>query len=586
MLGIVLVLATGVVGVAAADDGTGGDYLVRAVFDSADFIVESEEVRVAGAKVGTIKEVDVSRPDEVVSNEDGAVPGKAILVLEITEDGFQDFREDASCLIRPQSLLGEKFVDCLPTQPRAEGSEPPPLIEPIPEGQPGEGQRLLPLENNGKAVDLDLVNNIMREPEVDRFRIILNELGAGLAARGEDLAEVIQRANPALEQTDRVLAILAAQNKQLARLAKDSDTALAPLARERRAVSGFINSAGETATASAERSEDIGAGIARMPRFFSELELTMRELRGFAEAGTPLARDLRVAAPSLTGVSRELTRFGPPAARALITLGDAAEQAGPDLAASDPVIRQIGKLARKAEPAARVLTTLLRSLRKSGGYDELMKFIFNVAGGFNGFDEFGHYLRAQLLVTNCVDYVVTPITGCTATWTGQTSPTAATARGQRSDLERRRDEAAGAADADAGGGGGGGGASEGPAEEDATPALPPAEGGEGGESAPPGPGVTEPALGDESDDDRRGHRAGRDPRGLPRLQRQRRPPVHLHLPDLGARPEREHARARQRGADRRRAGWAGGGDRADQRRGGERLRQARPEAGHERRTGS
>ena len=34
----------------------------------------------------------------------------------------------------------------------------------IDEGEPGEGQRLLPLEQNGKAVDLDLVNNIMREP--------------------------------------------------------------------------------------------------------------------------------------------------------------------------------------------------------------------------------------------------------------------------------------------------------------------------------------------------------------------------------------------------------------------------------------
>ena len=40
----------------------------------------------------------------------------------------QDFREDASCLIRPQSLLGEKFVECQPTQPRAPGTEPPPEL--------------------------------------------------------------------------------------------------------------------------------------------------------------------------------------------------------------------------------------------------------------------------------------------------------------------------------------------------------------------------------------------------------------------------------------------------------------------------
>ena len=41
--------------------------------------------------------------------------------MKIDEAGFQDFRQDASCLIRPQSLLGEKFVDCQPTLPRASG---------------------------------------------------------------------------------------------------------------------------------------------------------------------------------------------------------------------------------------------------------------------------------------------------------------------------------------------------------------------------------------------------------------------------------------------------------------------------------
>ena len=42
-------------------------------------------------------------------------------MLAIEDDGFKDFREDASCIIRPQSLIGEKFVDCTPTQPRAPG---------------------------------------------------------------------------------------------------------------------------------------------------------------------------------------------------------------------------------------------------------------------------------------------------------------------------------------------------------------------------------------------------------------------------------------------------------------------------------
>ena len=53
-------------------------------------------------------------------------PARPSVTMSIDDPGFQDFRADASCLIRPQSLLGEKFVDCDPTQPRAPGSEPPP----------------------------------------------------------------------------------------------------------------------------------------------------------------------------------------------------------------------------------------------------------------------------------------------------------------------------------------------------------------------------------------------------------------------------------------------------------------------------
>src|SRR5204863_5772260 len=98
----------------------------------------------------------------------------------------------------------------------------------IPSGQDGSGEYLLPLENNGTTVDLDLVQNIQRLPYRDRFRLILNSLGAGLAGRGEDLGQVIDRANPALRQTDRVLNILAQQNQQLASLASNGDADLAP----------------------------------------------------------------------------------------------------------------------------------------------------------------------------------------------------------------------------------------------------------------------------------------------------------------------------------------------------------------------
>ena len=157
--------------------------------------------------------------------------------MKITDPGFQDFRSDASCLIRPQSLIGEKFVDCRPTLPRAPGTKPPPPLKKIPAGEPGAGQYLLPLENNSTSVDPDLINDIQTLPYAQRFRLILNELGAGLAGRGEDIEEAVKRANPVLRDADRLFGILADQRDQLAQLAADSEQILGPLgarARPRR----------------------------------------------------------------------------------------------------------------------------------------------------------------------------------------------------------------------------------------------------------------------------------------------------------------------------------------------------------------
>jgi phospholipid/cholesterol/gamma-HCH transport system substrate-binding protein len=417
-----------VAGPAVSQDG--GPYEVRAIFDNASFLVPGEEVRIAGAKVGEVAGIDVTRPGEVVAADGADNAGKAAVVLRIDDPGFQDFREDASCIIRPQSTLGEKFVECRQTEPRAAGTEPPPPLGDVPEGQPGEGQLLLPLENNGKAVDLDLINNIMREPYAERFRLILNDLGAGFGARGEELEELVERSNPALRQTNRVLAILAQQNRALAELARESDTVLAPLARERRQITGFIRGSGETAQATAERSADLEAGFERFPAYLRELRRTSIELRRFSDAGTPVITDFGDVAPSVTRAQRALAPLADAATPALTTLGDAAAESEEDIVASDPVIKDVRNVARSAKPAATQLNTLLASLDKrlcvarniatgectktTTGLRSVMDFIFGTSASVNGFDDFGHYLRTFGLVTTCTEITVQVLGECDA----------------------------------------------------------------------------------------------------------------------------------------------------------------------------
>jgi phospholipid/cholesterol/gamma-HCH transport system substrate-binding protein len=411
--------------------GSSNGYVVRAIFDNGAFMVTGEQVRVAGANVGEIKSVGVTMPGDVVAYRDGepvAVPGKAFMEMEITDPGFQDFRSDATCQIRPQSLIGEKFVDCRPTLPRAPGTPPPPPLKEIEDGETGAGQHLLPLGSNGTSVDPDLINDIQTLPYAQRFRLIFNELGAGFAGRGGDLEVLVKRANPVLRDVDRLFGILSDQRDELAQLSSDSAAILGPLARERRHVAGFFANAGAAAQASSERGEQLEEALQKFPTFLTEFRTTMRNLGGFADAATPVFEDLGKAAPSLTDATRTLTPFSEATTVALKSLGAAGEASGPIFAEADPVIRKTSELAKSGVKPTTELAKLTTNLKQTGGWDSLVKLIYNTSASINGFDQYGHFGRTFVSLANCTEYITDPkgTSGCSARFSGEGAAEAST----------------------------------------------------------------------------------------------------------------------------------------------------------------
>jgi len=411
-------------------------YEVRAVFDNGAFVVPGIDVRVAGANVGSVSSVDVSMPGEDTGT---SVPGKAIVVMKITDPGFQDWRDDASCIIRPQSLIGEKFLDCQVTQPRPPGTEPPPALKVVPKGQPGAGEHLLPIENNAQSVDLDLINNIYRLPYAQRFRIILNELGAGLATRGKDLRETVERANPTLLQVNKVLAILASENKRLADLAKNGEKNMTALAKKRENMTSFFKAAGYTAAATAERGEDLQQNLKNLPETLRQLRADFNSLGNFADNAIPVFQSLKPAAADISEVQTKLGPFADAANISLTSLGKATRTAGPDLVASKPIIHKLGTLSRKGYSPASNLSFFLKSTRQAGGYDNLMNVIYNSSSLLNGYDQYGHYQRTNLIVSGCTQYRATigsQETGCRTNWSAtSTEPaTMSAALGELGDL--------------------------------------------------------------------------------------------------------------------------------------------------------
>jgi ABC-type transporter Mla subunit MlaD len=415
-LGVLCVAALAtVVLLAVSAGGSNGSYTVRAIFDDAGNIISGENVKIDGVKVGTVGSVTATPQ------------ATAAVVLNISNPGFKDFRADASCTVRPQALIGEKFVDCLPTQPRVEGTPLPPPLQKIASGKEGEGERLLPVTNTHSPVDVDLLGDISRLPERQRLTILINEFGAGLAGRGKDLNVIIRRANPALQELDKVLAILAGENNVLAKLAVDSDQALKPFAAVRERVADYIVQSNTVAQASARHRGALERNLADFPPFLRQLGPAMERLGRFADQTKPVFTDLKVAAPGINQAFTSLPAFSNSSTTFFKSLGKTTQVSGPALASIKPLLARLEALGGAAKPFAGNASELLSSLRSTGGLERILDFIFLGAGSSNGYDSLGHFLRAEGVGTACLTYAITPQAGCGAKLFSTTGSTAKTA---------------------------------------------------------------------------------------------------------------------------------------------------------------
>jgi phospholipid/cholesterol/gamma-HCH transport system substrate-binding protein len=341
---IAAVIAAVVLAGAGGDGSTGKKFNIA--FDNAFGLTQGGDLRVGGVKAGATNGFKISKGRECQNPGSPGPPRTcAIVEAEITEPGFKSFRSDASCAIRQQSLIGEYYVDCQPGSATTElrsGST-------------------IAVVHNQSTIAPDLVNNTLRRPYRERLRIILAELGTGLAGRPADLAEVLRRAHPGFQQTRKVLKILGDQSKIIQDFIKNSDTVVAQLDTKKTEVARWITETGRTAAISATRRDAIAAGFHKLPTFLDELKPTMQKLGALADQQTPLLADLQRAAPSLTEFFLRLGPFSDasrPAFRSLARASDAGRRAFID---SRQDVAALNSLAKDAPGLGKPLRQLLQT---------------------------------------------------------------------------------------------------------------------------------------------------------------------------------------------------------------------------------
>ncbi|MFL5893922.1 MAG: MlaD family protein [Thermoleophilaceae bacterium] len=395
-----------------ASGGDDGAYRVRAVFDNASFLIPGEDVKIAGVKVGTIEHLELTSDN------------KAAVVLRIDDPGFRPFRTDAGCRVGLQSLIGEQFVDCKPTEPRGAGvraAAPLPQIE----SGPGRGEHLLPVSHTVTPVNQDLLLSVMRLPQRERLRLVVNELGAGLAGNGGELRRAIRRANPALEQTDKVISVLARQNRVIAQLVDDSDRVLGPLAAKRKQLAGFVRSAGKTATATATQGDALEADLQKLPPFLARLRPAAADFGALADQMIPALDSLDRQAASINATVARLGPTAKAATPALVGLGKAADQGRKAFVDLGSTVHGLDELSRPLLPLSKNLAALSSSFDATGGIENVMRFIYYYTGAINGEDELGHYIRGGLQVNVCSGRVSIVSPGCASTFPKAPAPASA-----------------------------------------------------------------------------------------------------------------------------------------------------------------
>ncbi len=400
-----LVLGLGAVAATGDDGEDDGPYRVRATFHNAFAVVSDVDVRVAGARVGSVEAVDVDER------------GRAVVVLRIEDPAFQDFRTDAECSILPQSIIGERYVDCRPTQPRSPGSRAPGELRTA--RFDGEVQRLLPLDRTTQPIDLDLVGNLWQEPQRDRLTLLLSALGGGLAARGKDLDAALRAALPGLRDTNRVLSILRSQTGALRQMVTDGERALRPMADQRERLVGFLRAQADLQEAVGERNAELDENLRLLPATLRQLTPTMNELRDASSAMQPTVARLRQAAPQLRRLLVGLSAFSRTGTSTMKRLGASSDLGRRAIVAGDPIVGQLERLASRAAPVFGVARSLLESMRTTGGSRRLLEYAFYQGMAINGFDDVGHYLRVMSVLTRCSSYAEAPVSGCS---TGTVEP--------------------------------------------------------------------------------------------------------------------------------------------------------------------
>jgi phospholipid/cholesterol/gamma-HCH transport system substrate-binding protein len=235
---------------------------IKIAFSDAQAVIpgQGQSVRVAGVKVGLIKQVSLKN-------------GQAIVTVDIDKKYVKDLdlRADSTALLRPRTGLKDMFVELDP------GSGP---IK-IKEGD------TIPVSNTAPDVDPDEFLSALDSDTRSYLQLLINGAGKGLQGHGNDLREVFRRLGPTEKSLNEVTSAVALRRHELRRLIHNYGSLLDELSGKDTQLVRLVDESNAVFKSFANQSQNLTSTVSKLPGTLQQTSATLDKVQAFS----PLLRD-------------------------------------------------------------------------------------------------------------------------------------------------------------------------------------------------------------------------------------------------------------------------------------------------------
>ncbi|HEV2812294.1 MAG TPA: MlaD family protein [Solirubrobacteraceae bacterium] len=267
--------------------GNGDTYVVYAEFQNASQLVRGNEVRIAGAQIGSVDDIELTNR------------GGARVKLKIDKEKYTPLQRGTRAVIRLTSLSGvaNRYIDL-----QLAGAN---------KGDIEDGGRIDATETTS-AVDLDQLISIFNKQARSDLQGVIRGFGTQYAGKTREANRGWHYLNPQFAATSRLFEELTRDTPSLEKFIVSSEDLVTTLADRKNDLTGLVDNLANFTGDLAARRTELADAISQLPPFmrranttFVNLRSALDDLRPLVEESKPVAKRLRPFFAELRPLARD-----------------------------------------------------------------------------------------------------------------------------------------------------------------------------------------------------------------------------------------------------------------------------------------